>query len=279
MFTYLASTGKIVLLLDGFDEIAAGSVVDVIDEIEWLQSRFSELRIIVSSRPGGEVQKLPGFDIVKISPLDEDDYEPFLKCLKIALEKRVELLDVLSKSESSVNGVISTPLMLTLVVMVYESEREIPSTLPEFFEKLFHVVFTRHDRLKVGFERKHYSGLSERGLQRLFEAFCFMSMQLGYGRSLDSDQFHESFNMAISYVDGCECKSEDFRKDIVKVACLMMEEGIDVVTFLHKSIVEYYAAAFIRHSSDEVASMFYGEAVLDIDRVWGGGRAVFKIHR
>ena len=37
----------------------------------------------------------------------------------------------------------------------------------------------------------------------------------------------------------------------------MLEEGLDTTTFLHKSIMEYYAAAFIAHSMDEVATMFY----------------------
>lgn len=37
----------------------------------------------------------------------------------------------------------------------------------------------------------------------------------------------------------------------------MLEEGIDTTTFLHKSVLEYYAAAFIKHSTDEVARLFY----------------------
>lgn len=268
-FEYLAASGKLVLLLDGFDEIVAAGVSDIINEIEWLQVRFPEMRIIISSRPGGEIQKVTGFEVIKILPLSGEDYEPFLRRLNVGAAKRVELLGALDKDSSTVHGVITTPLMLTLVVMVYESEREIPSTLPEFFEKLFHVVFTRHDRLKVGFERKHYSGLSERDLQRLFEAFCFMSMQLDYGRSLDLEEFHKSFCMALEYVDGCACKVDDFRKDIVKVACLMMEEGIDSATFLHKSIMEYYAAAFIKNSPDEVAQLFYQNAGENGGRTWG----------
>jgi predicted NACHT family NTPase len=268
LFEYLASSGKIILLLDGFDEISSDVLKDVIDEIEFMQVRYQEMRIIISSRPNNDIQLVSGFKVVDLSILTARDYDPFLRKLKVTTTKRVELIDAIAESSSSVGGIISTPLMMTLVVLVYEAEREIPPTLPEFFEKMFHVVFTRHDRLKLGFSRDHYSGLSERQLQQLFEAFCFMVMQLGAGRSLTNEQFNEAFDLAQDYAEGCECEVSNFRKDIIKVACLMLEEGVNEVTFLHKSIVEYYAAAFIKHSSPEVASLFYEEAGMDRYRGW-----------
>ncbi|WP_180699812.1 NACHT domain-containing protein [Pseudomonas crudilactis] len=269
LFEYLASSGKIILLLDGFDEISSEVLKDVIDEIEYMQVRYQDMRIIISSRPNNDIQLVSGFKVLDLSILHTGDYDPFLRKLKVTAAKRFELINAIAERSSSVGGIISTPLMMTLVVLVYEAEREIPPTLPEFFEKMFHVVFTRHDRLKLGFSRDHYSGLSERQLQQLFEAFCFMTIQLGAGRSLSSEQFNEAFDLAQDYAEGCECDVSNFRKDIIKVACLMLEEGVNEVTFLHKSILEYYAAAFIKHSSPEVATLFYEEAGLDKYRRWG----------
>ena len=150
--------------------------------------------------------------------------------------------------------------MLTLLVLVYESEKEIPSNLPDFYEKLFSTVFTKHDRLKSGFDRRHYSGLSESRIQKLFDAFCFMAMQAGQGRSLSNEEFLKAFNKACKYVPDSVCELENFKKDIVKVACLMLEDGYDRTTFLHKSVAEYHAASFIKHSSDPIAIKFYEQA-------------------
>lgn len=256
-FSYLASSGRMIILLDGFDELSDDCVVDTIQEIEFIQTKFPETKLIISSRPQNEIQKVSGFNIVNLRPLNTKDYDPFLRRLNISTAKRVELIDAIAGSPSNVSDIIQTPLMLTLVVMVYQSERVIPPTLAEFFESLFQVVFTRHDRLKAGFYRKHHSGLSERKLQRLFEAFCFMVIQLGFGRTLKDEQFNSAFTYALDYAEGCACDVDDFRKDIIKVACLMLEEGLDLSTFLHKSILDYHAAAFIRYSSEEVARMFY----------------------
>ncbi len=256
-FEYLVKTKKLVLLLDGFDEITDEIIKEVINDIQYITTKYPELQVIVSSRPGNEIQKISGFQIIEIAPLEEKDYSPFLERLGISVIKRNEIVDAIKKSPANINGIIRTPLMMTLVVMVYESEREIPPTLPEFFERLFQVVFTRHDRLKAGFNRKHHCGLSETKLQLLFESFCFMVVQLGYGRSLTQEQFINAFDYAISYTQNCTCEVEKFRLDITKVACLMLEEGIDLATFIHKSIMEYYAASFIKHSADEFAAIFY----------------------
>lgn len=257
---YIASKGYLVLLLDGFDEIIESCLNETIVELEDFQRRYPKLKIIVSSRPGSGIQQMAGFEVLDLTPLKEDDYGPFLKCLQLDSVKRESLIAATNSAPESVKEIISTPLMLTLVVWVYESEQEIPSTLRDFFEKLFHVVFTRHDSLKVGFTRQHYSGLSETKLLRLFESFCFMIVQENFGRSLTRAEFNTAFTNALEYSEVSECDVDNFRKDIVKVACLMLDDGLDLTTFLHKSILDYYAAAFIMHSEEELSELFYEDA-------------------
>lgn len=264
---YLYRSGKISILLDGFDEIEENLIKETYQEIEFLVQRFPELQLVITSRLGNEIQKSVAFRVVEIAPLTPAEFPAFLEKLKVSTEKSIEIRNAIRVSPSKVSTLITTPLMLTLVVIVYETESEIPETLPEFFEKLFQVVFTRHDRLKAAFSRKHYSGLSERRLQRLFASFCFMVLQLGYTRTLTTDQFSESFEMAASYTEDCKCEMEMFKQDITKVACLMLEEGIDSITFLHKSILEYYAAAFVQHLTEDNAKLFYSE-VADKTHGW-----------
>src|SRR5690606_25782823 len=127
----------------------------------------------------------------------------------------------------------------TLVVIVHQTEQEIPSTLPEFFDKLFGTVFSKHDRYKAGFNRQHYSELPENELKKLFDAFCFMVIQGRGGRSLNPEEFNRFYEKASIYTKKTSCSVENFRKDIVKVACLMLEEGFNTTTFLHKSILDY----------------------------------------
>jgi hypothetical protein len=78
-------------------------------------------------------------------------------------------------------------------------------------------------------------------------------------------EFHHVFNEAMEYVGGVTCEVEGFRKDIVNVACLMLEDGYEQISFLHKSILEYHAASFVRNSSVELACDFYDIAAEDLN--------------
>ena len=265
--SYLQRSGRLAYLLDGFDELEESLEKETLHDLEFLSQKYPELLIVVTSRPNNAVQKSAAFRVISVAPLASGDYVPFISKHGIAASQAVQIKEAIRKSPSKLTSLISTPLMLTMVLIVYQSEYEIPETLPEFFDKLFHVVFTRHDKLKAAYSRKHHSGLSERKLQNLFEAFCFMSMQNSFTRSLSAEQFEKAFEDAAEYVEDCKCESENFKLDLTKVACLMIEEGLDTTTFLHKSIMEYYAASFIKHSADEVASMFYAEVVTD-SRYW-----------
>ena len=255
-FELLANNGKLVLLLDGFDEVPGELVGDVIAELESLQAKYQSLKIIISSRPKSSIQNVTGFRVLPLIQLKSGDYAAFLARLITSTVKRHEIVRALKECSENISGVICTPLMLTLVVIVHQTEQEIPSTLPEFFDKLFNTVFSKHDRFKAGFNRQHNTGLSESELKKLFDAFCFMVVQSGGGRSISTRLFDLNFEKASKYTSAT-CGVDNFRRDIIKVACLMLEEGFDTITFLHKSILDYHAAAFIRALPDGTAKNFY----------------------
>ena len=144
---FLFRSGKFSLLLDGFDEIEEKIVKATYLHIEHLARRYPELLIVVTSRPGNEIQKSPTFKTLQISELTPAEFPAFLAKLGVNSEKSLDLRQAIRNSPSKLSSLIKTPLMLTLVVIVYEAETRIPETLPEFFDRLFQVVVSNHDRL------------------------------------------------------------------------------------------------------------------------------------
>lgn len=268
VFDYLAKSGKLTVLLDGFDELEESLTLDTINYLEFLMEKYPSLRIVVTSRPSNEIQKSRHMRVVRLCGLLKRDFPGFLQKLGLTAEKNFDIINAINGSPENISSVITTPLMLTLLVLVYESEREIPTELSEFFERLFSTMFTRHDRLKAGFSRKHYSGLSESRLQKMFEAFCFLCLKNRNGRTLNHSQFSNNFEKAKSVTKETDCSEANFKMDIVKVSCLMLEEGFDSINFLHKSIPEFFAASFIKNLTEEAAKKFYSKAVTQ-DEVWG----------
>ena len=262
VFDYLAKSDRLILLLDGFDELEADLVADTIRSIESLVFKYPTLRIIITSRPNSDIQKSRYFEVLQLSELQTEEYDPFLKKLGIETLRRHDIITAIEASPADVSALISTPLMLTLVAHVYAAEKEIPAELPLFFERLFVTTFVGHDKQKGdGFRREHHSGLSERKLQLLFEAFCFLTLQKEVGRTLSGEQFADVFDSAEQLVGDVSCSVENFKLDITKVACLMLEDGFDQTSFLHMSIAEYFAAAFIKRSNDKFATRFYSYVI------------------
>lgn len=264
VFQHLAQKSLIALILDGFDEVSSDMVKATVYQIQQFQKKYPDLVQVVSTRPGNAISNLSGFELFTIAPLTELDYEPFLNKLVKDVLFKSSLNIAIRDAPQSIKGVITTPLMLTLLCLVYENESEIPSSLPDFFDRLFNAVFTRHDKFKVGFQRELSSGLSESKIRALFDSFCFMTLQLGHGRSLTYSQFQAVFVRACKITALGEDDVDGFKKDIVQVACLMLEDGYDEIVFLHKSILEYHAAVFIKTSSEDVAKKFYEKVTGEI---------------
>lgn len=83
---------------------------------------------------------------------------------------------------------------------------------------------------------------------------------------LNSEAFVDCVKVAVKTA-GVEVQPTAFKKEVVKTACLMIEEGFDL-SFIHKSVAEYHAAAFIRHCSEDVGAQFY--QAISGSRQWQG---------
>lgn len=257
LFKYYAESGKIVILLDGFDEIDETLVRDVVTKLELWAIRYPRMQFIITSRPGGEIQKSNHFSVICLAPLSPNEHKLFMKTIGVKGETLDHLLTAIEASPMEIQGLLTTPLLLTLLVLVYQSEGKIPSELPDFFKLLFATVFSRHDRSKPAFDRKHKSGLNERKLEQLFEAFCYAVMRRKFLVNLKSDQLEAAFLDAQRFVtEKCDCDIDGFRHDIIKVACLLQEDG-QYTTFVHKSLLDFFSAAFIKSCTDGQSERIY----------------------
>lgn len=258
----LFATNKCSLILDAFDEIPKSLVNDTITKIESICNQHYGLSIIISSRPNAEIQKSTFFRVINLAELSPNDFEPLLEKLFCSSNNNVaDLLKAIHSSESQVVGVITTPLLLTLLVIIYKSFNEIPNNLSEFYDKLFTILCYRHDSTKPGFKREFATGLTESQLSKLFDSFCFCCMKAKIS-SLPQNEAISLTNEAIDLSNSHIENAELFLNDITKVTCLVVEEGFEY-HFIHKSIREYHAAHYLKeHAQESLKIAFYKHASL-----------------
>jgi NACHT domain len=261
-FEYFAKSGKLLLLLDGFDELELDAVSGVISEIESLVQQYSGLQVVVTTRPDSGIDKSPLFRVYQLAPLTPNDHAPFLHQIITGNTQVTEILTAIRKSSAGIQTLLTTPLLLTLLVIVYNATQAIPPSLSAFYDELFRTLAIRHDSNKPGFRRPRATKLSDWDIRRLFEAFCYGARQKNL--LLLSHSIFEALLTTASKHTGIIASPDDFAKDITKVTCLMQKEGFQY-EFIHKSVAEFHAAYFIQRSTDDGAQKFYS---LLIDRKW-----------
>lgn len=254
----MLNSNKIRLFLDGYDELSREHALRTKDEIVNLLNRNPKLQVAVTSRPGALSQYLvdaPLLQQYEIAPLTERDYRGFFAKIGVESETQQRLDSAIEKSNAQIKSLLSTPLMLTLLVITCGTKQDLPDTLPNFYDSLFNLLSSMHDGTKPGYIRQKATNLGNSDLEELFRAFAFSSKEL-FGRvSLNHKQFDDSF-LSASKITDIKCTTEGFRTDITETICLMVKEGLDT-TFIHKSIQEYYTASFINNhkDKDEVAQI------------------------
>ena len=266
-FQWLAEHGKVILLLDGFDEVREGDRTRLITEIERIAKKYDKLRILISSRPNSGIENSAFFRVFELAPLDGGEYVNVIRAVAEP-DSAESIIKAVGASRTGVAGLLVTPLMVALLVVRYRIEHTIPENVLGFYQGLFGLLLSRHDKMKGGYTRSRRSGLGDSALQSVFEGICFLTRKKMEGPLSRRDVVE--FARESARLTAYDCKPDNVVDDIMKVTCLILQEG-EECRFIHKSVEEYHSARFIKHQPDVIAQQFYRHAVELKDSIHLGG--------
>ncbi|MFJ3464083.1 NACHT domain-containing protein [Achromobacter spanius] len=258
---HLLKHGELVIFADGFDEVRRDSVLSVRNDMGKLMSHFPASRWVVSSRPGSlgrHMDTIPSVQYFRLERLRPSDFEPFMQRLGISEELVTAILKEINQSTNDIQSVLSTPLLMTLLVITFNQSNGLPSTLHDFYLLIFNVVAWRHDGLKPMYQRERATTLSTQEMQDVFESFCYFTKD--FGVSLSDEQFSKGARLAANYTQR-SFHPDGLRADLTESLCLMIPDGLKTA-FIHKGIQEFFAATFVKNSTnDAFVQAFYANAI------------------
>jgi len=243
IFKALAASGKVILLLDAFDEVPEELKPEVITDIEDLVSSQEGLRIVVTSRPEQCIRVSSHFHVVTLDNLQGDEYAQVIKRLAHGQKWINSLIEHIEKRASHIKEVLCTPLTVTLMVLLYKSYQHLPSKLSEFYDALFQTLLQRHDGTKPGFTRHRSCELDDIQYRSVFEAICILAKK-SFPQTYKTKDLYDITKKALSICD-LNAKPSAYVDDIVRITCLILREG-EEYRFIHNTFQEYYTAAFVR---------------------------------
>ncbi|WP_420323687.1 NACHT domain-containing protein, partial [Klebsiella variicola] len=244
---YLLQSKKIVLLLDGFDEIRQETTVQAIQSIFELNKTYA-CPLITTSRPNTQICQMPGINNLIVKEIDLEDKLRILNLIdqqdpksnKTTFRSLCNLLVENTYFEQT----ISNPIMVALLYHCFPYMDEVPKDVTDFYRQLFGVLYARHDKTKGYNNRERESRIEVEPARTLFSNLCLKSL-LKEQYYLDSHTLHQHIKNALKSHGYDEKLADAFTNDIVKITCLLQTDGNDRFVYLHKSVQEFFAAFFI----------------------------------
>jgi hypothetical protein len=254
-FEQMLAHGACLLLLDGVDEISAGSVKRFERELEALTDKYFGNMFILSSRPFQSFVSYERFSLLWLMPFNRRQAMQLISRLEFrtdesAIKKKFQtaLEKTLFRTHQSFT---QNPLLLTIMLLTFEQYAEVPVKMHVFYREAFEVLAKRHDASKGAYKRALRTGLSVDAFADYFAELCFRSYN------------DEKFEMTAEEFDGYfiqlnarmvandkKTTASDFREDLCSSLCLMYFEG-NSYHFTHRSFQEYFCALFFSKQKDK----------------------------
>lgn len=242
--------GHFCFFFDGYDEVDHDLRPQVIRQIMSLVNRYSGCPFIMSSRPDDVFNGLNAFNEFRIMPLSLEsaselvDKLPFDEEIKEKFQK-----DLASSLFESHKSFLSNPLLLSIMLLTYGENAEIPNKQSIFYNQAYEALFQRHDANKGAYNRVRLTDLDIQDFARVFSLFSVQTFQKRLFKMSRSD--------CLTFIDISrdalqkKFRAQDYLGDLLGAACLMIEDGLDVA-FSHRSFQEYFVALYLSTAAPEV---------------------------
>lgn len=242
--------GHFSFFLDGYDEVDHKIRKTLMKDISKLSTKFKKCPIVITSRPDDALNSMEAFSIFKVLPLTLTSALLLIKKLTFDETIKVKFYNDLEKNLFAEHeSFLSNPLLLSIMLLTYGENAEIPSKLSIFYNQAYEALFQRHDANKGGFSRVRLTNLDIQDFSRVFSLIALQT----YEKRLFKMSRIECLNFIRKSRESTQLSfnDDDYLQDLLSAACLFVEEGLDVA-FTHRSFQEYFVAIYIKDAIPEI---------------------------
>jgi hypothetical protein len=242
--------GHFSFFLDGFDEVDHSQRKRLIKDINSLLRKYSKCPVFISTRPEDVFGGIDEFLLLNTVPLDKNKAVSLVEKLPFDESIKSKFIESLGSGLfEQHSSFLSNPLLLSIMLLTYGENAEIPSKLSIFYNQAYEALFQRHDANKGGYKRNRLTSLDIQDFSRVFSLFSL--------QTYEKRMFNMPRTNCLEYIDKSkvllklEFNSEDYLNDLLSAACLLIEDGLEI-SYSHRSFQEYFVALHILSSPPEL---------------------------
>lgn len=254
--------GKALLLLDSFDEIPRAQRSDVVVRIKSFESRYPNVRIVLSCRTADYEEPLPNFCEVEVSRLSHDAIAKIIRAWFDGETSKATALINLIKNDDGVVELTETPLLLSLLCIQYRHDLQLPKRKTELYKRCLYALLRDWDSER-GFSRDtSYEGMSDDRKERLFEHIAgkFFIEQESY--EFKKEQVLNVVGEFITCLDMPTSDASPIIDEIERHHGIIEQVSQDCFSFSHTSMQDYFVARHLlskRIELDEITKNLENE--------------------
>ncbi|NER35623.1 MAG: NACHT domain-containing protein [Oscillatoria sp. SIO1A7] len=244
--------GRLLLLLDGLDEVPADSQERVLSEIQSLANQHSKNRFIASCRTAAYRNNFGNFTEVVIAACDDDQIEEFIgNWFSSQADRQAgtaeKCWNLLNQPEyKAAKELAQTPLLLTFLCLVYDDSQGFPGGRAALYRKALGILLEKwaaQKRLDRDPIWQYFSPELEKEMLAELAYQMFQADRLFFSRQ-------EAINLIQEFLASNLNSPQDLDGETVLNAIevqqgILVERSRDIYSFSHLTLQEYLTAQYI----------------------------------
>ena len=253
--TTLLKSGKVMILLDGLDEVKAADSKRVIAQVEDLV-RFYKNQFVITCRIAANSYKFAKFTEVEITDFNQEQVATFVQKWFQRKDplKAQSLIQQLSENKA-IAELATTPLLLTLLCLEFQDSGKFPSSRAELYQEGVNILLKRWDEEGKIERDEIYRNLSHQQKLDLLIQLARNSFEAGeyFFKQQKLEQAIANFLQNLSEQPSNDTAIEDSQailKSLEAQYGLLVERTKRYYSFSHLTFQEYFTALSYAKSSD-----------------------------
>ncbi|MGV0024234.1 NACHT domain-containing protein [Phormidesmis priestleyi] len=248
----LLEAGKLLILLDGLDEVPAKNLNETIYQIQNFVDQYDKNRFIASCRVAAYQNYFRRFTDVAMADFDPMQIRQFISNwfhsqADQELGTALKCWSLLQKTENAAaKELAQTPLLLTLLCLVYDRSQNFPQNRSVLYRKALRVLLEEWASEKRILQEEIYEGLNTELEEILLSEIAYTGFE--------SDRLFFSQRELVSQIKAFltdnlnapkHMNGEGILNAIAIQQGILVERAEDVFSFSHLTLQEYLTAQYI----------------------------------